>query len=52
MRNSFIVEESMDLERRVVTPVNTTKGSNRYMIKSIVQTLILLVKCCLEDCLD
>jgi len=49
--NSFTVKESMDLEPRVIMWVNTTLGSNKFMVKSIVQTSILLVKYFLEYCL-
>ena len=34
--NSFTVEELVDLELRVVTPISTTWGSSRFRVKSIV----------------
>ena len=49
--NSFTVEESEDSKLRVVTWVSIMWGSSRFRVKFIVQTSILLVKCCLEDCL-
>ena len=49
--NSFTIEEFEDSELRVVMWVSITWDSSRFRVKSIIQTSILLVKCCLEDCL-
>ena len=49
--NKFIIEEFVDLELCLVMWVSTTWGSSRFKIK-FLKTFILLVNCCLVDCLS
>ena len=49
--NRFIIEEYVDLELHVVTWASTARDSNRFKLKSIVKTFILLVNSCFMDCL-
>ena len=47
--NKFIIDESINLELRVIMYVSIIRGSSILRVKSIVKTFILLVNCCLVD---